>query len=90
MCVTNDGTLLIAMWDGSRIEVISSSGEVQEPIHLPVQRPTSCTFGGLLGDELIVTTAARELDLNAQPLSGKLLSLVGTGFSASESNKYHG
>lgn len=90
MCVTNDGTLLIAMWDGSRIEVISSSGEVQEPILLPVQRPTSCTFGGVLGNELIVTTAARELDLNAQPLSGKLLSLVGTGFSASESNKYHG
>ena len=90
MCVTNDGTLLIAMWDGSRIEVISSSGEVQEPILLPVQRPTSCTFGGVLGNELIVTTAARELDTNAQPLSGKLLSLVGTGFSASESNKYHG
>lgn len=90
MCVTNDGTLLIAMWDGSRIEVISSSGEVQEPILLPVQRPTSCTFGGVLGNELIVTTAARELDLNAQPLSGKLLSLVGTGFSASESNKFHG
>ena len=90
MCVTNDGTLLIAMWDGSRIEVISSSGEVQEPILLPVQRPTSCTFGGVLGNELIVTTAARELDINAQPLSGKLLSLVGTGFSASESNKYHG
>lgn len=90
MCVTNDGTLLIAMWDGSRIEVISSSGEVQEPILLPVQRPTSCTFGGVLGNELIVTTAARELDLNAQPLSGQLLSLVGTGFSASESNKYHG
>ena len=90
MCVTRDGTLLIAMWDGSRIEVISSSGEVQEPILLPVQRPTSCTFGGVLGNELIVTTAARELDLNAQPLSGKLLSLVGTGFSASESNKYHG
>lgn len=90
MCVTNDGTLLIAMWDGSRIEVISSFGEIQEPILLPVQRPTSCTFGGVLGNELIVTTAARELDLNAQPLSGKLLSLVGTGFSASESNKYHG
>ena len=90
MCVTSDGTLLIAMWDGSRIEVISNTGEVKDPIILPVQRPTSCTFGGASGGDLIVTTAARELDLAAQPLSGKLLSVSGTGFSGSESTKYHG
>lgn len=90
MCVTNDGTLLVAMWDGSRIEVISSSGEVMQPIKLPVQRPTSCTFGGNLGTELIITTAARELDLSAQPLSGKLLVISDTGYSGIESEKYNG
>jgi sugar lactone lactonase YvrE len=90
MCVTADGTLLIAMWDGSRIEVISSAGQVKDPIELPVQRPTSCTFGGASANELIVTTAARELDLTAQPYSGMLLSLLDTGFSGKESTKYNG
>jgi sugar lactone lactonase YvrE len=90
MCVTEDGTLLIAMWDGSRIEVISSTGQVKDPIELPVKRPTSCTFGGASGNELIVTTAARELDLKTQPYSGMLLSLSGTGFSGKESTKYNG
>ena len=90
MCVTEDGTLLIAMWDGSRIEVISNTGQVKDPIELPVQRPTSCTFGGASANELIVTTAARELDLKAQPYSGMLLSLIGTGFSGKESTKYNG
>lgn len=90
MCVTQDGTLLIAMWDGSRIEVISSNGELKAPIELPVQRPTSCTFGGSSQDELIVTTAARELDLSAQPLSGMLLSLKNTGYRGNESTKYDG
>lgn len=90
MCVTDDGTLLIAMWDGSRIEVIDSAGRVKPSIKLPVKRPTSCTFAGILGDELIVTTAARELDLNAEPLSGKLLSLSDTGFRGKQSSKYHG
>ena len=90
MCVTQDGTLLIAMWDGSRIEVISSNGQLKAPIELPVQRPTSCTFGGASQDELIVTTAARELDLSAQPLSGMLLSIKNTGFRGKESTKYDG
>lgn len=90
MCVADDGTLLIAMWDGSRIEVINPSGKLEKPIQLPVKRPTSCTFGGLAGDELIITTAARELDLSAEPLSGKLLSLSGTGFTGKESTKFYG
>lgn len=90
LTVADDGTVLVAIWDGGRIEVISSDGVRREPITLPVSRPTSCTFGGLKGDELIVTTAARELDRASQPLSGKLLGLTDTGFAGKVSAKYAG
>lgn len=90
LTVASDGTVLVAIWDGGRIEVISSDGVRREPITLPVSRPTSCTFGGPKGDVLIVTTAARELDLASQPLSGKLLGLTDTGFSGRASAKYAG
>jgi sugar lactone lactonase YvrE len=90
LCVADNGSVLVAMWDGARIEVISASGEVRAPITLPVSRPTSCTFGGASGSELIVTTAARELDLGKEPLSGKLLGILGTGMSGKPSEKYAG
>lgn len=90
LCVADNGSVLVAMWDGGRIEVISASGEVQAPITLPVSRPTSCTFGGASGSELIVTTAARELDLEKESMSGKLLGILGTGMSGKPSEKYAG
>lgn len=90
LTVASDGTVLVAIWDGGRIEVIGDDGVRREPITLPVSRPTSCTFGGPKGDVLIVTTAARELDLASQPLSGKLLGLTDTGFSGRASAKYAG
>jgi len=90
LTIASDGTILLAMWDGSRIEVIGSDGSLKDPIKLPVSRPTSCAFGGNNGEVLIVTTAARELDLNKEPLSGKLLGISGTGFTGGESAKFHG
>jgi sugar lactone lactonase YvrE len=90
LCVADDGSVLVAMWDGGRIEVISATGELQSPITLPVSRPTSCTFGGPTGSELIVTTAARELDLAREPMSGKLLGILDTGMTGKSSEKYAG
>jgi len=90
LTVALDGTVFVAIWDGGRIEVISNEGKRCEPIVLPVRRPTSCTFGGPNGDVLIVTTAAREVDVVNQPLSGKLLGLMDTGFTGAASTKYAG
>lgn len=90
LCIANDGTVLVAMWDGSRIEVISADGAVRDPIMLPVSRPTSCTFGGPAGADLLVTTAALELDLTKEPMSGKLIAVQGLGLTGKASEKYAG
>ncbi len=90
LCVATDGSILVAMWDGWRIEVISESGIVRKPLNLPVQRPTSCTFAGRKGTELVITTASLDLNLTEQPYSGKLLSITDSGFQGIESSKYFG
>lgn len=90
MCVANDGTLLVAMWSGARIEVISPEGELINSIQMPVQSPTSCAFGGDEGNILIVTSDGRDFDASKYPESGKLFGITDTGYSASESNKYLG
>jgi len=90
MCVASDGTLLVAMWSGSRIEVISPEGKFLSSIAMPVKSPTSCAFGGDDGKTLIVTSDGRDFDAAQYPNSGKLFGVTDTGFSAPESAKYHG
>ena len=88
MTVTNDGLLVVALWDGSRLEVFSAEGKKIDEILLPVQRPTSCTFGGADGATLIVTSSGQDLDLHGQPFNGKTLSVDGTGLSGVASRTY--
>jgi sugar lactone lactonase YvrE len=73
LCVSNEGTIYVAMWDGSNIAVITSKGEFKNEIRLPVSRPTSCTFDG--NGNLLVTSASIGLNLDIEPLSGKLLAI---------------
>ena len=88
MCVADDGSLLVAIWDGSRIEVFSPDGVTKETISLPVKRPTSCTFAGSDGSTLIVTSAAAELDIEREPLSGLTLAIDGLGYTGPASTVY--
>jgi sugar lactone lactonase YvrE len=90
MCVASDGTLLVAMWSGERIEVISPEGKFLGSIKMPVKSPTSCAFGGDDGKTLIVTSDGRDFDASKYPDSGKLFGITGTGYGADESAKYHG
>jgi sugar lactone lactonase YvrE len=90
MCVASDGTLLVAMWSGERIEVISAEGKFLNSIKMPVKSPTSCAFGGDDGNTLIVTSDGRDFDASKYPDSGKLFGITGTGYGADESAKYHG
>jgi sugar lactone lactonase YvrE len=90
MCVASDGTLLVAMWSGERIEVISPEGKFLDSIKMPVKSPTSCAFGGDDGKTLIVTSDGRDFDASKYPDSGKLFGITGTGYGADESAKYHG
>ena len=82
MSITHDGYLIVALWDGSRLEVFSPEGRKIEEIQLPVKRPTSCTFAGTDGTTLVVTSAAQDLDNpDESHLDGRVLAIDGTGLS---------
>lgn len=75
MTVDRDGCLWIAFWDGWCVRRLSPEGVPTGHLPLPVQRPTSCTFGGADLDRLFVTSATIGLDdaaRAAQPLAGGL------------------
>jgi len=74
MTIDADGHLWVALWDGWRVERIdSNTGATIAEVKLPVQRVTSCAFGGPALDTLFITTARIGLDetqLAAQPGAG--------------------
>jgi sugar lactone lactonase YvrE len=75
MTADSDGCLWVAFWDGWCVRRISPEGAVMEDVRLPVQRPTSCAFGGPDLDRLYVTSARIDLDeeaLRMQPCAGGL------------------
>ena len=88
MSVTTDGKIVVALWDGGRLEVYEPSGKKISEIKLGVSRPTSCTFGGEDGNVLIVTTASQGIDLATEPLAGKILAVTGTGLSGLPPHRY--
>ena len=79
MTVDREGCLWIAFWDGWCVRRYSPAGEWLETIRVPVQRPTSCAFGGPELDRLYVTSASRDLDAAAlamQPNAGGVFMLL--------------
>jgi sugar lactone lactonase YvrE len=88
MCVTNDGFILVALWDGGRLELYDPNGTKLQEFKVPVSRPTSCCFAGDDYSTLIVTTASQEIDRAVEPLAGRILSLTDTGLSGLPSYRY--
>jgi sugar lactone lactonase YvrE len=75
MTVDSEGCLWIAFWDGWCLRRYAPDGEWVETLKVPVQRPTSCTFGGRDLDRLYITSASIGLDekaLEMQPNAGGL------------------
>lgn len=73
-----EGYLWVALYDGWRIARFAPDGRLDRTVDLPLQRPTSCQFGGPDLDVLFVTTASQRLtpaDLAAQPFAGALLAI---------------
>jgi sugar lactone lactonase YvrE len=72
------GYVWCAWWDGWRAVRYAPDGSVEREISVPVQRPTSCMFGGANLDELYITSARvglSEDELNQQPFAGDLFRL---------------
>jgi sugar lactone lactonase YvrE len=72
--VDADGCLWIAIWDGGQVRRHAPDGRLLAVVELPVDRPTSCAFGGRGLDRLYVTTSRYKLPA-AEPLAGRLFCL---------------
>lgn len=79
MTVDADGMLWIAHWDGGRITRWDpQSGQLLLSVQLPVDRVTSCAFGGPKLRTLFITTARHGLDEQRQanqPHAGSLFAI---------------
>ncbi len=76
LTVDSEGCIWIAYWDGWRVARYDSAGELIAEIEMPVQRPTSCNFGGPNLNELYITSAGADMDKTQQPLAGGLFKIV--------------
>jgi sugar lactone lactonase YvrE len=64
-----------AHWDGWKVTRYDPTGKVEREVGLPVQKVTSCAFGGENLDDLYITTAWENLseeEREKQPLAGDL------------------
>lgn len=76
LTVDADGGIWVALWGAAQVRRYSPDGTVTDILDLPVDQPTSCTFGGDAGDVLYITTARLGLtdeQLAASPAAGSVL-----------------
>lgn len=73
-----EGNYWIAMYGAGKICVISPEGNKIDEIYLPISQPTMVAFGGENLKQLIITSAAQDLNqerLEKEPLAGSVLVL---------------
>jgi sugar lactone lactonase YvrE len=78
LVVDSQGFVWSARWGGWKVTRYDPTGCVEREVRLPVQYPTSCTFGGPQLDELYITsawTALSEEERGKQPWAGDLFRL---------------
>jgi sugar lactone lactonase YvrE len=92
LAVDSEGGVWSARWGGWKVTRYDPGGAVEREIRLPVECPTSCTFGGAGLDELYITSAWTGVDpaqLAAQPWAGDLFR-VQVGIKGRPESKYAG
>lgn len=92
LTVDREGFIWSARWDGWKITRFDPFGVIEKEIPLPVQRPTSCTFGGSDLEDLYITTVSTGLtdeEKAKQPLAGDLLK-INVGVKGIEEPSYLG
>jgi sugar lactone lactonase YvrE len=78
LTVDSEGFIWSAWWGGWRITRYDPEGKLERQVAMPVECPTSCTFGGANLDELYITSACAALGQagkHKQPLAGDLFRL---------------
>ncbi len=78
LAIDNTGFIWSAHWDGWKITRYDPAGKIERVVKMPVQRPTSCAFGGPDLNELYITSARVGLSqakLKKQPLAGDVFRL---------------
>jgi sugar lactone lactonase YvrE len=93
LTVDDGGNLWVAMWDGGAVRRYDPDGSLLATVPLPVDRPTSCAFGGPQSATLFVTTARQGLDAPAlarQPDAGRVFRVDGLGVTGPPCSTYRG
>ena len=73
-----EGNIWTAIWDGWQVVQLNPAGEVLTKVMMPVQRPTSITFGHEDLQTLFITSASEglsPLDRQEQPYAGDLFAV---------------
>ena len=87
------GNIWVALYDGGALRCYSPNGSLLATLPMPVDRPTSCAFGGPDWGTLFVTTAREGLDAAAlarQPDAGRVFRIDGLGVSGPPCAVYRG
>ena len=93
LTVDEEGGIWVALWNGAAVHRYAPDGTLLASVPLPVQRPTSCAFGGLDRDTLFITSARTDLDdkaLTRQPHAGKVFAIDGLGIRGLACMPYRG
>jgi len=78
LTVDSEGFIWSAVWDGWRVIRYAPDGSIDCTVRMPVQRPSSCMFGGPDLTTLYITSACGELGWDALrngPLAGSLFAV---------------
>jgi sugar lactone lactonase YvrE len=85
LTVDAEGGIWVALWDGGAVRRYTSEGSLLATVPVPVDRPTSCAFGGPDLTTLFITTARHGLDETAlarQPDAGRVFRVDGSASAA--------
>ncbi|XP_063809142.1 protein Jade-3-like isoform X2 [Pseudophryne corroboree] len=94
MCIDAEGKLWVACYNGGRvIRIDPETGKVIQTVKLPVDKTTSCCFGGKDYTDMYVTSASDGMDKEweaRQPQSGGIFKITGLGVKGIPQNEFAG
>ena len=93
LTVDDRGDIWVALWGGGELRRYRPDGSLLTSVAVPVDRPTSCAFGGPDRTTLFVTPAREGLDrasLERQPDAGRVFRIDGLGASGPACASYRG